>query len=254
MLDVAEDLGLKEKAAAYLSKKAEAILQDEKADREALVEELDHMSDDYLRTTFVPDVYQKDIYQIDYERLKANGIKLISFDIDDTLDDVVVNTLESSVPGLTVTMPSEAKKLFQDLKSMGFIVTLLTNGQTELAKGACEALKADGYIARAKKPETKSFEEMLARYGLDKSQMAHVGNCIRSDVAGGNKAGITTCLVRRAGYSMKLIKLVGKGMGLPTKGQLVRKRLKERDIWRKHHKRHSGDQYYQLGETPAYRK
>ena len=32
-----------------------------------------------------------------------------------------------------------------------------------------------------------------------KSQMAHVGNSMRADIAGGNKYGVTTCLVRRAG-------------------------------------------------------
>lgn len=248
-LDFANKLGLTEDAAKYLLEKGKAMLQDEKADRGAFEENIDGLSDEELRMTFVPNVYQKDIYKIDYARLKANGIKLISFDIDDTIDDSVVNKLQAKVPGLKVTMPNDAKKLFQELKSMGFIVTLLTNAGAKLAEDACAALKADGYIARAHKPETRSFEEMLDNYKLEKSQMAHVGNSMRADVAGGNKFGITTCLVRRAGYSMKLVKFAAKRMGLPTKGHLVRKKLLERGLWRKHHKHHHDDQYYQLGET-----
>lgn len=249
VLELAESLGLGEEAANYLFEKGNAMLQDEKADREAFKEQLDGLSNDDLRNTYVPDVYQKDIYKIDYERLKANGIKLISFDIDDTIDDSFVNKFEAKMPGLKVKMPDDAKKLFQELKSMGFIVILLTNAHTKLAEEVCKDLKADGYIARANKPETRNFELMLVKYNLDKSQMAHVGNSMRADVAGGNKIGITTCLVRRAGYSMKLVKFAAKRVGLPTKGHLIRKKMLERNIWRKHHKKIKDDQYYQLGKA-----
>lgn len=95
---------------------------------------------------------------------------------------------------------------------------------------------------------------IASRYGVDKSQMAHVGNSMRADIAGGNKYGVTTCLVRRAGTSMKLVKFVSNTLGVPTKGHLIRERLLERNMWRKHHVYHPGDQYYQLGEEPEYRR
>ena len=34
---------------------------------------------------FIPDIYQKNIYDIDYERLKNMGIKCLLFDLDNTL-------------------------------------------------------------------------------------------------------------------------------------------------------------------------
>lgn len=43
------------------------------------------MTDEYLKAIYVPDIYQKSIYSIDYKQLKEAGIKLISFDIDDTI-------------------------------------------------------------------------------------------------------------------------------------------------------------------------
>lgn len=219
----------------------------EKVEREAFKKKIHEMPDDELRL-FVPDVYQKDINKIDYEKLKENGIRLVSFDIDDTLSDVLLNNIRDITPGLKVTMPDDVKRLFQNLKSMGFIVTLLTNASEGIAKGACEDLGADDYISKANKPETGCFEEMLNRYSLEKPQMAHVGNSMRDDVAGGNKAGVTTCLVRRNGVSKKVQIGIAKQMGIPTKGHLIREELLKRGMWRKHHKDIKGDQYYQFGE------
>ncbi len=239
-------------AAKYLLKKAKEKIEDEKADREAFEKELDAASDEELKL-YIPSVYQKSIYKIDYDKLKENGIKLISFDIDDTLNDIFLNKIEANVPGAKVKMPEDAKGLFKKLKSMGFIVTLLTNSNANLAEGACSELNADGYISRANKPETMNFKVMQEQYGVEKSQMAHVGDNMRTDIYGGNVFGITTCLVRANGYSMKLVKFIGKRIGLPTKGKLIRNKLLKRDLWRKHHLKQKGDQYYQLGETPKYR-
>lgn len=245
--------GMSKEAAEYLQNKVETIIQDEKLSGKELRKTLYRASDDELMD-YVPDVYQKDIYKIDYERLKKKGIKLISFDIDDTIDESLFNKLEANIPGLTVDMPDDAKKLMCRLKKMGFTVVLLTNAQKELAEGACKSLglKDDECIARARKPETGGFEKFASKYKLDKSQMAHVGNSMRADIAGGNRYGVTTCLIRRAGVAIKLVKFAM--MGVPTKGHVIREELLERDIWRKHHVYLPGDQYYQLGEEPAYRK
>lgn len=243
---------LPEEAFLFLLEKGNALVEEEKADCRAFAEELERMSDDELRR-FVPDVYQKNIYKIDYRKLKERGIRLISFDIDDTINDVLFNNLQARIPGGKLTMSTDARDLFRELKEMGFTVTLLTNAHTKIAQDTCEDLQADGYIARADKPETRNFQRMMERYGVEPSQMAHVGNSIRQDVAGGNLAGVTTCLVRRAGVSMKAGKFFLKAAGLKTKGHLVRKRLLERDLWRKHRKNSKGDQYYQLGEMPRYR-
>ena len=87
--------GLPEKAIKYIYDKANVILLDERSDRESFQTALEHYSDDELMI-YVPDVYQEDIYRIDYARLKENGIKLISFDIDDTIDDTQGRTSSTS--------------------------------------------------------------------------------------------------------------------------------------------------------------
>ena len=166
--------GLSEKAAKFVQDKANAMLLDEKSDRAAFQDELEHYTDDELMV-YVPDVYQEDIYQIDYERLKEKGIKLISYDIDDTIDDNFINVLEANTPGLTVTMPDNAKELVRRLKGMGFTVVLLTNGQQELAEGACKDLGADYCVAKAKKPETSGFGLIASKEPLKNSRFQKRG-------------------------------------------------------------------------------
>lgn len=74
-MDLAEKLAkvlkvanLPEEAVLFLAEKGCALVEDEKAERRAFAEELERMSDDELRR-FVPDVYQKNIYKIDYRKL-----------------------------------------------------------------------------------------------------------------------------------------------------------------------------------------
>ena len=254
-MDIAKSLGidkekLPEETKDYLLDRFNRMIQEEQEDREAFAAELEGFSDTELMA-FVPDVYQKNIYKIDYGKLKEKGIKLISFDIDDTITDSFRNKARGTLH-IKVTMPSDAQELFRDLKQMGFMVTLLTNTRASIAKDVCDELQADGYIARADKPETRNFEKMMAEYGVEPSQMAHVGNSIQQDIVGGNRAGVTTCLVRRAGYSLKIVNAVSKKLGVPTKGHLIREKLLEHGLWRKHHKEIKGDQYYQLSELPKY--
>lgn len=254
-LQIAEEAGinidgkhLSEEAVNFIAKRAGAALEDEKMDRDEFWKELSNMTEDELRV-FVPDVYQKNIYRINYAKLKEKGIKLLSFDIDDTLGDCLWHHIMNDVPFMKMKMAKDVIHLFEDLKEQGFIVILLTNAGMGIAEGAYESLNADGYIPKANKPETESFERVLEKYQLDKTQMAHIGNSIRDDIVGGNRAGVTTCLVRRNGVAWKFAKAGGKLVGLPTKGHLIREKLKEKGMWHKHHARIKEDQYYQIGEV-----
>lgn len=209
-------------------------------------QELAVLSDEELRL-YIPDVYQKDIYQIDYQRLWNHGIRLISFDIDDTIQDSGVDKIEGYL-GSGVKMPEKAVAKFRELKEIGFTLALLSNTSESIVSDTCKQLGANWYIAHAQKPHGENFEKLLDHFGVDRSHAAHEGNSMIDDIYGGNNVGVTTCLVRRAGIIMKAPKGALHAMGLQTKGDQIRQELLARGMWRKHHLVEKEDEYYQLGE------
>lgn len=196
------------------------------------------MTPEYLIKTYVPDVYQKNIFNIDYEQLKNAGIKLISFDIDDTI--VPIEKHDPTKAAIT---------LFEKLKKMGFELILVSNANDDRVQRFGEQLGVR-CISRASKPHTDAFETIRQMYikefneEISPKEMAHVGNSMIKDVATGNTYGVTTCLVRDVGILPPI-----KRRFVQTEGKLLRKALLEKSIWRKHHLKDKGDQYYQLEET-----
>ena len=66
---------------------------------------------------YLPDIYQKSIYTIDYSKLFNRGIKCLLFDLDNTIVEP-----HSSEPS------KKAKDLFTSLKQKGFNVKNITGG------------------------------------------------------------------------------------------------------------------------------
>lgn len=198
------------------------------------------MTTDYLIKTYIPDVYQKSIFNIDYEQLKSAGIKLISFDIDDTI--VPIEKHDPTKAAIT---------LFEKLKKMGFELILVSNANDDRVQRFGEKLCVK-CISRASKPHTDAFDTIRQMYvknydtELSPKEMAHVGNSMIKDVATGNTYGVTTCLVRNVGKLPTIGKILNPKK---TEGQLLREVLLDKGIWRKHHLKTKGDQYYQLNET-----
>ena len=65
---------------------------------------------------YLPDIYQKSIYTIDYTKLLSRGIKCLLFDLDNTI-----------VPPFSNELSKKAKELFIGLKQKGFKIILFTN-------------------------------------------------------------------------------------------------------------------------------
>jgi len=201
------------------------------------------MSDSQLMR-YVPDVYQKNIYLIDYSRLLRAGVKLISFDVDDT-----VAMMEEPIP------PEKTVRLFRRLKGMGFQLVLMSNNKSKMRSNIFSSILNTDYISNAGKPGEDAFRECQNLYYLQHhewiqpQQMAHVGNNLIKDIGGGNAFGEITCLVRRMGNLAKPFHTP-----LTSEAHALRSVLKERGIWRKHHLYSHHDQYYQLGENPPYKK
>lgn len=132
---------------------------------------------------YLPDIYQKSIYTIDYSKLLARGIKCILFDLDNTI-----------VAPFSNETPQKAKDLITGLKQKGFKIILFTNSPQLRLKGFKNFLGVDG-VSSACKPYTRKLRKLLKDYGFAENEVAIIGDQLMTDIKVGNKVGITTILV-----------------------------------------------------------
>lgn len=132
---------------------------------------------------YVPDIYRKSIYTIDYNKLKTSGIKCILFDLDNTL-----------VPYNEKVPSKKVKDLFKKIKALGFKIIIFSNSSKKRLKPFKDELDVDCYY-RCFKPSTNKFYIVLRENKYNESEVAIIGDQILTDVKGGNKVGIMTVLV-----------------------------------------------------------
>jgi len=132
---------------------------------------------------FIPDIYQKSVYSIDYKKLKSRGIKCIIFDVDNTIETVLVEQPSRKV-----------KDLFEKCKEMGFRVLIMSNSSKKRLTPFKEILEVD-VAASSKKPFSFKFRRILKDYNLKINEIAIIGDQLVTDVCGGNRVGITTILI-----------------------------------------------------------
>ena len=132
---------------------------------------------------FFPDIYQKSIYTINYEKLKEDGIKCLLFDLDNTC-----------VP-FKEQMPSKKlKEHFDNLEDMGFKVIIFSNASKERLIPFKKELNVD-CCYKARKPRKTKFLKVLKLYNYKLHEVAMIGDQLVTDIYGGNRVGITTILV-----------------------------------------------------------
>lgn len=136
---------------------------------------------------FIPDMYQKSIYTIDYDKLIDRGIKCILFDLDNTLVPTTMNKPNKKI-----------KDLFSELQAKGFKIMIFSNSPKHRVKAFCDELNIEG-ISGARKPFKKKFEQLMYSNDLNQSEVVIVGDQMLTDIYGGNKVGITTIFVNPVG-------------------------------------------------------
>lgn len=130
----------------------------------------------------VPKMYQKSIYDIDYSALQKKNIKCLLFDLDNTC------------VGYYDKKPTkELKELFNNLTKMGFKVILFSNsGSKRLANFSTLNIVLH---PSSRKPFKKNFNKLLKKYHYTKKDVCIIGDQLFTDILGGNRVGINTCLV-----------------------------------------------------------
>lgn len=136
---------------------------------------------------YIPDIYAKNIYSINYDKLLQRGIKCILFDLDNTLA-----LYNEKAPNNKIC------DLFKELKEKNFKLVLFSNSGKRRLKPFKEILDVD-CCARAFKPRKDKFLIVLKEYGYTINEVAIIGDQIFTDILGGNRVGITTVLVNPIG-------------------------------------------------------
>ncbi len=132
---------------------------------------------------FLPDIYQKSIYTIDYESLKNAGIKIILFDLDNTI--IPINT---DVPN------KKLKTLFEDIKNMGMKPVIMSNSGKKRVAPFKEGLYVDAAYS-SMKPLKRKYKKILNLYNVKPSEVAAIGDQMLTDIFGANRMGVTSILV-----------------------------------------------------------
>ncbi len=132
---------------------------------------------------FTPDYYYKTIYDIDFEELKKEGIKLLLIDIDNTI-----------IPWDSAIVNMRLNGLFKKLKDSGFVVRLLSNAPKKRTKDIAEKLDVEG-TGRSYKPFSFNFKKSIESEGFSKNETIMIGDQIFTDLLGAKIAGIKVILV-----------------------------------------------------------
>lgn len=134
-----------------------------------------------LKADFVCDT----IFDLSGEALAQKGITLLLADLDNTL-----------VPYGVPLPTDEVRTWNESLKEAGVTLFVLSNNRhADRPRVFCEAFGVP-FIGHAGKPKPGSFYQAMEQMGVSARQTAIVGDQIFTDVVGGNRAGVTTILVK----------------------------------------------------------
>lgn len=131
---------------------------------------------------FYPNSYQKDIYDIDYNKLKEKNITCLIFDLDNTIALIDQHIITNKT------------KLFIKKLSKDFKIIIISNNFKSRVKSYADVLNCD-YVANARKPLSKGFQIISKRYQLKPEEMCMIGDQLVTDIYGGNHYGTYTILV-----------------------------------------------------------
>ena len=127
-----------------------------------------------------PDIYQKDVFSINYEKLKKKNIKVLIYDIDDTL-----------IPSNEIKLKKETINLITKLKK-DFKIILLTNSPSFRSNKIKKQLDVDCY-SLSMKPLKYNLNKIMKNY--DKKDVVLIGDRLLTDIKLANNYNIMSILV-----------------------------------------------------------
>ena len=133
---------------------------------------------------FVPDVYQKSVYTINYKKLLTQGIKCLVFDLDNTIE-----------PYKEIEPSKKLIELITFLKD-DFKVIIMSNNDKDRVRPFKEQLNVDAAHS-SRKPLKRKYKKILAMYDLEPTEVACIGDQVMTDIFGANRMGMISILVHQ---------------------------------------------------------
>lgn len=130
-----------------------------------------------------PDYNLKNVYEIDFERLKADGIKCLMFDLD--------STLMISKSGKFLQETLDWFKTFET----EFETAIISNNKSEKYIENANKIAPCKVIGHANKPSPKVMAEYLKSINLEPNQAVMIGDRPLTDILAGKLLGCKTILV-----------------------------------------------------------
>ena len=140
---------------------------------------------------FRPDIYQKDIYSIDYQKLKKAGIKCLIFDLDNTI-----------APKEILFPDKKVLELFLKLEDMNFNIAILSNSSKQRVEPFKEKLNINSAY-HSKKPFKNKYLKVLDLYHVKDNEVACIGDQLLTDILGANRLQFTSILVNQINQKEK---------------------------------------------------
>lgn len=131
---------------------------------------------------FIPNMYKKSIFDIDYSKLKDKGINCILFDLDNTI--LLVD--EKKIHDDVFSLFTKLKKIFK--------IAIISNNKKKRISEICKPLGIS-FVSSAMKPFSKGFKKIMKKLDVKKEETAIIGDQIMTDILGGNRTGVFTILV-----------------------------------------------------------
>lgn len=136
-----------------------------------------------MSNIFLPKTFVNTVFDINIQKLKAEGVKAFIFDIDNTLATYAM------------PIPDERTALWiKGLKDEGFGIYLISNNNSQRVRTFAESVNAE-YFARALKPCSYFLKKACRNMGVLPKETALVGDQLFTDIWGGNYLKMHTILV-----------------------------------------------------------
>lgn len=129
------------------------------------------------------DLIKKDIFDIDYNQLKNDGIKLIIFDLDSTI-----------MKSKSAMYNTRTLELFEKIKTMFQVCVMSNNTNEEYIKKVQEITPFEVYGA-ARKPNPDFIKQYIEKYKFENNEVVIIGDRPLTDILVGNRIGINSILV-----------------------------------------------------------